>query len=85
MKQDKIIEVVFNFEELLKEVEELSKSHRLSIGLTRMIVDKKLDSQDPWFEFKDGKWAIFLADEDYLYAHPYSVVCEEYLGEKHKK
>jgi len=85
MRQDKIIEIVFSFEELLKEVEELSKRYRLSIGLTRMLVDKKLDSQDPWFKFKDGKWVIFLADEDYLYTHPYSVFCEDYLAEKHKK
>ena len=82
MGKDEIIEIVFNFEELLEEVEKLSKEYVISTGLRRMLIDRDLNSQDPWFKFKNNKWAIFLAKENYLYTNPYSIICERYLQKK---
>ena len=85
MKKDKIISIAFNFKELTEDLEELSKRYKLSVGAQSILNSKRLDARDPWFDFRNGKWAVILTSEEYIAVKPYSLICKEYLEEKADK
>jgi len=82
MKKDKIISIAFNFSELLEELEELQKYNRLSLNVSNLLKRRQIDARNPWYEYRNGKWAVMRASEDYIMVRPYEVFCEDYLNTK---
>ena len=71
----KILSVAFNFEELKKDLKELSKQHSLSVD-GRNVLEENFQVER---ENLNKKWIIYLFDEGYIGFNLYESYCKNYL------
>lgn len=82
--------IASNFNDMLFELEDLSKKYDLSTGAKRYLKDGLIRADDPYFRRKNDRWEIRICSitsdptSGYICVRPYSEKCKDYLEKSAK-